>query len=221
MAQPSRVLLKVGIAGATLILGLAPAGPVVRWQRAAVAQTPRAEAPSLNVGEEWRWTNGMRRRIIAVEGDEIVTGHNTSTCQGCRAYRDRNLTITKVVDKNGAPVDEPGIGHKILDFPLTIGKKWESKQMLRQAQGPNVAEYKDLLAVEAYEPVTTKAGTFSAFRITHVQERAHNPIGNAVRLSWRETLWYSPDAKAIVKREVNTGTRSWGPDWEIESFSVK
>ena len=80
--------------------------------------------------------------------------------------------------------------------------------------------YKNAFAVEAFEEVTTKAGTFKAFRIAHVQQRAHASFGADAGRTWRATLWYSADVKAVIKREVNTNIQ-WGPDWELESYSLK
>ena len=67
------------------------------------------------------------------------------------------------------------------------------------------------------EEVKTKAGTFKAFRITHIQQRAHTSFSGDVEEAWQETLWYGPGLKAFVKREVNTNVE-WGPDWELESY---
>jgi hypothetical protein len=100
-------------------------------------------------------------------------------------------------------------------------EQWESRQMLRQVRGPSVLEYKNAFRVEARATVKVAAGTFEAFRIAHVQEREHNPLGPASGRTWRETLWYSPQGKAFVKREVNTTGVTWGPDWELESYKVK
>lgn len=187
----------------------------------ACAEAPVAEAPVFAVGDQWRWTGGGSRRVIAVEGDLIVTPYSNSRCSQCRAYRDRNLTLVKLVSKDGATVADQEIGYKMLDFPLTIGKKWHSDQALVNNATKVAEPYKNAFAVEAYEDVKTKAGTFKAFRITHVQERSHSSFSPDYGRSSRETLWYSPGAKAFVKREVNTARAGWGADWELESYVVK
>jgi hypothetical protein len=181
---------------------------------------PVAEAPVLNVGDTWRWTGGRSRRVVAIEGSLVVTPLSNARCSGCRAYRDKNFTVVKLVDRDGKVVNDPEIGYKMLDFPLKKGKTWESDQLLVNNTTRAPEPYKNTFAVEGYEEVKTKAGTFKAFRITHVQQRAHSSFGSEVGRSWRETLWYSPEAKAFVKREVNSRV-TWGPDWELESYSLK
>jgi hypothetical protein len=57
---------------------------------------------------------------------------------------------------------------------------------------------------------------FKAFRISHIQERVHTPFSSGAGRYWRESLWYSPEVKALVKRDVNTRIEL-GPDWELES----
>jgi len=185
------------------------------------AQAPVAEAPVLNVGDQWRWTFGRSRRIVAVEGELVASPFSNERCNRCTAYRDRNLTIVKLVDKDGKVVDDPEVGYKQLDFPLKIGKTWDSDQVLLNNVTRVGQPYKNAFAVEAYEEVKTKAGTFKAFRISHIQQRAHSSFdGDAGRSWWRQTLWYSPEVGAFVKREVNSKV-NWGPDWELESYSLK
>jgi hypothetical protein len=182
---------------------------------------PVAEAPSLGVGDEWRWTGGGSRRVVAVDGALVVTPLSNERCRQCLAYRDKNLTVVKLVDRDGKVVNDPVVGYRLLDFPLTIGKKWESDQVLVSNTTRAAEPYKNAFAVEGYEEIKTKAGTFKAFRITHVQEQAHVSLSSEAGRSWRETLWYSPEVGAFVKREVNTPRVKWGADWELESYSLR
>ena len=60
-----------------------------------------------------------RRRITAIEGEQTVTPLSSQECQNCRAYRDKNLTIVKLLDKEGnIVVNESSVGYKMLDFPV-------------------------------------------------------------------------------------------------------
>jgi hypothetical protein len=182
---------------------------------------PVAEAPAFKVGDEWRWTSGGRRRIIALEGEHTVTRLSNQECQNCRAYRDKNLTVVKLLDKEGnIVVNDSSVGYKMLDFPLAVGKQWDSDVSLVNRSTRVAEPYKNTFRVEAYEEVKTKAGSFKTFRITHIQQRAHSTFGANAGKTWRETFWYSPEVKAFVKREVNTNVQ-WGADWELESYSLK
>jgi hypothetical protein len=183
-------------------------------------ERPVGDAPTLHVGDEWRWTGGRSRRVVAVEGALIVTQLSTKRCPKCLAYRDRNLTVVKVVDPEGKVVSDPAVGYKMLDFPLATGKTWESDQVLVNLTTRAAEPYRNSFAVEGYEEVKTKAGAFKAFRISHVQERTHTSVGLDAGRSRRETLWYSPEVGAFVKREANTAGVKWGPDWELETYRL-
>lgn len=207
-------------AAALLIVGSA-AGLFACQAQVSPGPAPVAEAPAFKVGDEWRWTGGGRRRVTAIEGEHTVTPLSNQECQNCRAYRDKNLTVVKLLDKEGnIVVNESSVGYKQLDFPLGVGKRWESDMPLVNRTTKVVEPYKNTFWVEAYEEVKTKAGSFKAFRITHIQQRANSPYGADVGKTWRDTLWYSPEVKAFVKREVNTKVE-WGADWELESYSLK
>ena len=61
------------------------------------------------------------------EGEQTVTPLSSQECQNCRAYRDKNLTIVKLLDKEGnIVVNESSVGYKMLDFPLSVGKRGDS-----------------------------------------------------------------------------------------------
>ena len=181
-----------------------------------LAQAPVAEAPTFQVGDEWRYTDGTVFRILAVEGDLIVTTSLTyppqELCRDCRFYRDKNLTIIKVTDKNGKPEESEVVGFKTLDFPLQIGKQWTSNQKLKQRSSGRYLDYDNTFKVEGYEEVQTKAGTFKAFKVTQKQERRPYWSGQL-------TFWYSPEVKAVVKRQVPSA--QWQNDRELESYTLK
>jgi hypothetical protein len=207
-------------AAAVLVVGSA-AGLSAAHAQVSPGPAPVAQAPVFKVGDEWRWTGGGRRRIIAIEGEHTVTPMSNQECQNCRAYRDKNLTVVKLLDKEGnIVVNDSSVGYKMLDFPLAVGKRWDSDVSLVNRRTRVAEAYKNTFHVETYEEVKTKAGTFKAFRITHIQQRAHTSFSGDVGKTWRETLWYGPEVKAFVKREVNTKVE-WGPDWELESYALK
>jgi hypothetical protein len=166
------------------------------------------------VGDEWRYTDGTSRRVVAIEGDQVVTVLTPNRlCPDCRGYRDKNFTLTKVVDKNGRPVYDSSVGLKRLEFPMKVGNRWTSNQDLKSRSTGRILFYENTFTVEEYSEVLTKAGTFKAFKIVWDQTRGgNNPwVGRAL-------LWYSPEVKAIVKTD---GDARWFHGTELESYTLK
>ena len=190
--------------------------PIAASPRPTFAQStsaPTSDAPTFKVGDRWTWTNGRTTQIRAIEG----VNHVTSGKDGQRRYYDPNWTLVKVVDRQGNAVSESGIGRKLLEFPMSIGSEWSWHGSLLSV-GNQFRDYKDAFRVGAYDEVKTKAGLFKAFVISHVQDGQGRMGGTTTN---RRTLWYSPEAKVIVKVEHNT--RGWTPlqDYELESYSLK
>ena len=171
---------------------------------------PVAQAPSFRVGEEWRWVGGTMFRIVAVDGGL----HVTEDREGRRRAFDTTWTLVKATDRAGAPVADPQVGRRVLDFPLTVGKQWSWRGAFPAARGGTPRPYTDRYRVSRYEDVQVPAGTFGAFVIEHVQEiPAHGGLPAAEA---RRTLWYSPEARVFVK--VESPTPGWGGG-ALESYS--
>jgi len=204
----------------TLAIGACVAGfPTTTRGQTVSGPAPVAEAPAFTVGDEWQWSSGRSRRVIKVDGDFHTVTNSSRDCGGCLATRDRNLTITRLVDANGKDVVDfvsgnGGVGSQMLDFPMTIGTRWAFKAMQVSTNDGGAWPFEHTFTVDAIEAVTTKAGAFQAFRIVHFQRLATSPTW----LPLRETLWYAPTVKAFVKRESHTG--KWGSDWELVSYSL-
>lgn len=172
-------------------------------------------APKLRVGDEWRYSRGVVVRVVAIEGDRIVTTASPyPRCPDCRFYRDQNLTVVSIVDKNGKAGVIGEIGLQLTNFPLEVGKTWTSNVPLWSTSANRHLPYDNTFKVERLVDVKTKAGTFKAFEIAWTQEN------KAPGASWhgRATLYYSPEVRAIVKRQVHTS--GWFEDSELESFKL-
>jgi hypothetical protein len=98
-----------------------------------------------------------------------------------------------------------------LDFPLWIGKTWSYETEVRRANSPPTSKGSALrgqvdCAVKAFDKMTVKAGTFTAFRCECDCELL---IGEGVYQSgcgvW--TIWYAPDVKNVIQtRTASTST---------------
>ncbi len=206
----------------TVGVGLVLLGACATTQGKPIAggETTTVEAPTFKVGDEWRWEGGTYPtfvKVVAVQGDQSEVESNIDAwCQeGCRYVRDRNSLAISGTNRNGAPVYITGL--KVLDFPLRVGKEWSQRLDLRAGATGAMLPYMNRWKVEAFEEISVKAGTFKAFRISWHQE-------NLGPYTWwgNSTLWWSPDAKAFVKRVAGTtSSGGWGRDWELVSMTLK
>jgi hypothetical protein len=179
------------------------------------------EAPAYQIGDEWHFSAGVYPgtvRVVAVQGEQTVTEFAGNTrCDGCRAYRDTNLTVLKVLDARGEPWAEADLNARYLDLPLQVGKEWKQDINLHSGDG-GVYSYRNRLVVEAYEQVKVKAGTFWAFRIKQYQQATmSNWTGS--RLSW-----WAPAVRGWVRFEcwrASPGSRtSFCRDTELELYRL-
>jgi len=185
------------------------------------AHAQTADPPVYSVGDEWKLSTGFVRKVVKVEGDVTVfLGY--PNCPTCLVHYDKNLILLKIDQENGQPADTGTLGFvplgpefKFFDFPLTVGKKWSfSARGLFQN---NVVGWSFVNTLEGHEDVTTKAGTFKAFKLRRdVTIQAFE--SRSGRPSWTDMSWFAPAAKSTVKF---TTTNANGRAWELVSYSVK
>ncbi|HWU37363.1 MAG TPA: hypothetical protein VN203_06895, partial [Candidatus Acidoferrum sp.] len=167
-------------------------------------------APTYQVGDRftWKYTDGKERvwevtgldgnlaQVRWSDGDSRWTSENEGTY-----FLDHDWVIRKGINKKGVAVLSPGLGafammgKKLLDFPLHMGKAWS---LTYAAIGPwgSPMTYVSSLNVVGCEEVVTLAGKFLSLKI-------ENRLAVGGYTNWALThLWYSPDAKNIVKIEV-------------------
>ena len=155
------------------------------------ATAQSAGPPAFVVGDTWTLSTGLVRKVEKVEGDSAVIS-GIGTCKTCLVYfSTKDGTLVKVEMPDGSAPDSVTVGFvplgkdwKLFDFPVEVGKKWNfrAKGLFRNAFN----NYECAVTVEAYEDVTTKAGTFKAFRIK--RDFTIPPIDNRGRgFSWTAT----------------------------------
>jgi hypothetical protein len=101
-----------------------------------------------------------------------------------------------------------------LDWPLRVGKTWKKSYRMTNHSANRTISYEVEQTVEAYESVTTPAGTFKAFRVF-----SSDTMGN------ENTDWISTDLGIFVKRSfkrtakhaLGAGTR----EMQVVSISFK
>jgi len=124
---------------------------------ASAADKPRAERPAYKVGDKWIRTDGI---YVLVRNDKDV--YVFSAGGGKEFHLSRNLGILKIVLDGRTELDlEPPPN---LTWPLEVGKWGVTRGLWRSAPPRPLANFTGNIAVtwqvDAYEDVTTQAGTF-------------------------------------------------------------
>jgi hypothetical protein len=181
------------------------------------------EAPTLRIGDRWLYTDNSEYRVIGRENSSSVI--EWTGCKGCRYYHDRNLTVIGAQNRQGKEILPLDLNLKWLDFPLFVGKQWDTTHTSNTARASITWAHE--FAIDAYEPIRTKAGTFTAFRIWWTWRVANPQLSTVANWMAKGRFWYSPEVRAIIKREEigtsspyrgSPGLRAW--DRELESYSL-
>lgn len=188
----------------------------------AVASTALAQpaaSPRFAVGDSWSYTDGRQIKVVKVEdGAPIMTG-SLAVCPACVVHYDRNLSIRKVTDAGGQPVEAAKIDFlalgpdwKFYAFPLEVKKSWKfSAEGLVRGKPQR---YDVAVVVTALEDVQTKAGSFKAFKM----ERTWSGTQGAQPFSFTDVVWFAPSAKFPVRFQSN---RAGVKPGELTAYSVK
>ena len=79
-------------------------------------------------------------------------------------------------------------------WPLTVGRKLTEQCDVLVARGDNSYVRFYTITIDAYEKLSTKAGTFDTFVVTRVTVPIHQyPVRATLR------IWYAPDPGVVVK----------------------
>ena len=204
----------------------------VIW-RTALAAEKCAEpvvAPKLSVGDKWIWRDekGDERywEVVGFEGELAQVKWANPRAEPDREgmlHIDPEGVVRKAIRPSGEIVTAKGagiyttIGEKVMDYPLSVGKKWGHRSLLRQASSGELVPYDWEYHVLACEKISTPAGEFSALKIEAEQTNAK------LRVSGKLYFWYAPAAKVSV-RTVYVPSRYWASslrDSELIKLELK
>jgi hypothetical protein len=160
-----------------------------------------AQAPAFAVDEAWeyRFESALDRAQNATYAQRAVKASDGSTelaVSGGRsgpASIDANANYTRFGSATYEPSDER------LNFPLFVGKTWSASYVYRNGSWQSKCERQ--AKVVGVERVRTPGGLFEAFRIEEKTLWQTNDLYGGQGIA-RETLWYAPAAKRIVKGEL-------------------
>jgi hypothetical protein len=178
-------------------LVLLPLAALLLCSTPAPAEKARAERPTYTLGEKWIRSDGVYELI------RIEDGLYVFAAEGQREIHvTKDLAIVRILREGGVEweVEPP----PAIRWPLEVGKWGQGRLARPQALGgasgdvyarggvPNL-----VWSIEAYEEVSTPAGSFKAFRIRHsfvVQggRSASQEFGSLV-------FWYAPEVRQLVR----------------------
>jgi TolB-like protein len=172
-------------------------------------ETLSASFPKMMVGDSWVTKEFSKKGIVTRNRTIIETKSDGSFVEEVKDdkrrtlneyYNNRYQRVISINVEKGSAVKIPKPPEKRLEFPLFVGKKWNDEFDGWTRKG--IRHFTNDYIVDKYETITTKAGSFKAFKIIR--------LGSIPEKSWKgkEEYWYSPEAKCIV-RSI--------PDWRYGS----
>lgn len=155
------------------------------------------------------------RQTIKFVGEETWQGKKVMafTDGSVTSYVDaQRRTLARV--RGGAPIESFEPYFVNADWPIFVGKWWLNRfRYTDHTRGRSFDDVRFDAKVEAYEDVTTPAGTFKTFKIAFSNPSTALP------------LWYSPDLGLFVKsRAERFGRHYLGPgvrESELVSYDMK
>jgi hypothetical protein len=164
----------------------------------------------------WTWSGDKeneqtRTEVFRRYESETMVLHVTTNKYDRTRIRNRDGNQMYDVKRSGDITNMKNPHSGLLSFPLSIGKDW--RITCTTAQARHDAHYR----VVGYEPVTTPAGTFDAFKIEGLDKRNDRPLGINV------TMWYAPSVKNIVQligREEGNNNPVPGWNYELSAYTL-
>jgi len=183
----------------------------------------KIDAPIWNAGDKWAYKTADGKKftneVVKVDDEFFVVRMGGSPY--LNVYDKKTMNITKWIDSSGT--EAPASALNIYDFPLFVGKNWGGQILPSGATrvGGQASRWEYSFKVEDREEINTIAGSFKAYRLYC----KHSNLGpRAIPGGWIK-FWYSPEAKAWVKRVAEKSRYFQGTqfenDIELVSYQLK
>lgn len=188
----------------------------------AVAANQQIQKPVLWVGENWTyrrtdlWRNTeierFRQDMLGGVGDHLTVLWTIASSEN---HRRRGSVTYEYLDGATLSFFDPKAEgrHVPLLFPLYPGKRWNFQYKYIPASGVGSLKIEQTAVVEGWDEVRVPAGTFRALKVVHTgrywaSEQMYSWTGTI-----KETYWYAPEAKRVVRMEYRDTTGS-GSRWD-------
>jgi len=154
-------------------------------------------APAWMPGEEWayRWESpsGSGTYIASVTRRESVDGvEHVVVKEGSRELYYRALDGVLTLQKTSGEISRRyAPGWETVSFPLSIGKRWETRYTDEVVSDRTTTEIARACVAETHETIAVAAGTFATVEILCKNARTDQVVYR---------LWYAPVVKQMVRR---------------------
>jgi len=195
------------------------------------AEAPVAQAPQWAVGDTWvyHYYNEVEGAMESVRTETVVGVKDGAPIYEAKIHMksgNADSAYQRVTDADGNELSNNGInfggdGHKLLSFPLSVGKEWDA-DYTRGDGTATPAIVKTHVKVLAYETVHTDAGDFQAYRIEATGAFQMNLSKMGAMSTQREIMWYAPEAKRLVKYEFTRPSMFREPSvaWHLDLMKM-
>ena len=173
-------------------------------------EMPIAQRPVFHVGDRFSYAD--RFETIACRDWEVreVDPDGNPAMARCGDYTATYApdgAIVRIAGKDGRSVVAFSPEAGAIPFPLQVGRRWQARfevSTAGQMVSPTIDESCEAAAIET---VTVGGAPLQAFRIACTDRWSVAFLSG----SSASTLWYAPDARAVVKA-LNAGS----PDWNLQ-----
>jgi len=189
----------------------------------------KIEAPVWNVGDKWVFTAGA---IEIVNGDQksYTLNFSDDICilerQGLNQIILDKSTLNRIYALEGNKRMKYTRGRaKIFNFPIFIGKKWESAYSAPALYGwaaslREVIDDNESFKILGWEDIEVPAGKFKTVKMEYIRTTVGTSFAPGFNLKRQTFYWYSPEAKYFVKAKYDFSSEIV-KDWELKSFTLK
>ena len=190
----------------------------------------KIEAPAWNVGDKWVFTAGAME-IVNADQKSYTLKFSDDICilerQGLNVIILDKSTMNRIYVLEGNKPKKYTRGRaKILNFPIFVGKKWESAFSGTALYGlagslRETCDENESFKILGWEDIDVPAGKFKTVKMEYVRATVRCTYAPALDVKRQTFYWYSPEAKYFAKAKYDFSSEIV-KDWELISFkSIK
>ncbi len=191
----------------------------------------KIEAPTWNVGDKWIYTGDGSIEVVKVDQSGYILKFSEEKCklesQGYKTILFGKPTLNRInaVEKDKRKKYVMGLS-RVLDFPLSIGKQWETAY---SATGPSAAgvssyDFSETHKISGWEDIIVQAGKFKALKLEYKRVTTRASGWGSIGREMINQYWYSPDVKYFIKCQYDKDWMKGDKEifnWELTSFQLK